>query len=246
MGAEVKKYAAYLAALPEPMMRKIAAVRLFDELETEELLDLLTKLIAGQRKTVSYVLMLEAILEAHMEELLPYERVSDIYALAKERGLEAVTKLLLNPQNSSKEAKERGMLDLTLQDEPLGMRKYMARHADAALIDRLLNDPDPAVIYNLLRNPRLTEAAVLRIATRRYSSPEVFKEILACYRWQKNYRVRLAIIYNPTVPVKLACQLLPTVLDQDLRDLSKEGTLSMEIRELAETMLGERRKGSEA
>ncbi len=242
MALLLKKYAGFFGALPEPMMRKMAAVRLFNELETEELLELLSELVAGQRETVNNVLMLEAILEAHMEELLPYERVADLYALAKERHLAAITKLLLNPARSSKEAKERGLLDLSLQDQPLGMRKYMARHADRALIDRLLNDPDPTVIHNLLRNPRLTEEIALRIATRRYSSPQVFKEILACHRWQKNYRVRLAIIYNPTVPVSLSAALLPTVLDQDLADLAHEGTLSAEIRELAGAMLRERQK----
>lgn len=237
---DTARLAGYFEALPEPAMRQSAAIRVLSDYSCEETVAILLDLVKKQRGTTGYVLMLEALMDVLAGDLIPYERLSDIYITAKEAGHTHLTQLLLQSRKSARQAEKEGSLDLGLRDQPLGMRKYMARHADSHLIDRLLLDPEPSVIYNLIRSPRITEAQVLRIATRRFSTPEVFKVILECYRWQRNYRVRLAMIYNPTVPYALSCKLLPTLLDQDLKDISRELTLSGEIRQLAEDLLNQR------
>ena len=58
----------------------------------------------------------------------------------------------------------------------LGERKSLARRPDRAMLDRLLHDPHPDVIRRLLRNPRLTEDDVVRLAARRPGRPEVLVE----------------------------------------------------------------------
>lgn len=237
--------AAYFAALPEAAMRQSAAIKALSDYELEETVAMLLELVQKQRQTTSYVLMLESLMGVLADDLIPYDRLSDIYRVAKEGGHTHLTQLLLQSRRSSQTAERDGQLDLGLRDQPLGMRKYMARHADSHLIDRLLNDPEPSVIYNLLRSPRISESQVLRIATRRYSTPEIFKEIMACFRWQNNYRVRLAMVYNPTVPLTMSCKLIPTLLDQDLKDISRELTLREEIRELARQLLQQRKGGGD-
>jgi len=59
----------------------------------------------------------------------------------------------------------------------LGERKSLARRSSRFALDRLLRDPHPDVIRNVLVNPRLTEDDVVRLAARRPAFPDVLGEI---------------------------------------------------------------------
>ena len=74
----------------------------------------------------------------------------------------------------------------------LGERKALARGRDRFVLDRLLRDPHPAVIKNVLSNARITEDDVVRLAARRPTFPDVQAEIAR--------HVGLARVQNPFTP----------------------------------------------
>ncbi|HEV8549366.1 MAG TPA: hypothetical protein VGQ57_10065, partial [Polyangiaceae bacterium] len=90
----------------------------------------------------------------------------------------------------------------------VGERRSLARAPTRRAFDKLLSDPHPLVIRQLLENPRLTEDDVVRIAARRPARPEAVTAIARTARWLKRPRVRLAILLNPGSPPSVAMPLL--------------------------------------
>src|SRR6185369_13973739 len=89
-------------------------------------------------------------------------------------------------------------------------------------IERLLRDPDPAVVENLLNNPVMTEREVLRVASRRPVHPEVLLRVFANRKWAMRYRVRKALVYNPYTPTQVALSLVTFLQTTDLRDIARD------------------------
>ena len=124
---------------------------------------------------------------------------------------------------------------------PLGVRRSLARRNDIGLIERLLGDPDPAVIENLLNNPRITELEVVRMAARSPVREAVLAAISRHPRWGIRHRVRVTLAHNPGTPTGITLGLLHLLLDQELEALAKDGRLSQVITSRAEALLAGRR-----
>jgi hypothetical protein len=99
----------------------------------------------------------------------------------------------------------------------LGERKSLARRPDRAAFDRLLHDPHPDVIHNLLRNPRLTEDDVIRLASMRPARADVLAELARHPRWSARPRVRLSIVLNPACPPEIAIPMVGLLVRHELR-----------------------------
>jgi hypothetical protein len=132
-------------------------------------------------------------------------------------------------------------LPRALAKAPLGVRRSLARRSDIGLIERLLGDPDPAVVANLLNNPRLTEAEVVRMAARSPVREEVLSAIARHPRWGTRQRVRVTLAHNPGTPTGIALGLLHLLLDQELEAIARDGRLSRVVTSRASTLRAERR-----
>jgi hypothetical protein len=108
------------------------------------------------------------------------------------------------------------------RDVPLGERVSWARRPDRRTIERLLFDPNPRVVGRLLNNPKLTEADVLRIASRRPTLPAVLEEVFAHARWGQRPGIMEALILNPHTPLRIACGLVGLLDAQHARRIAKQ------------------------
>lgn len=124
---------------------------------------------------------------------------------------------------------------------PLGVRRSLARRSDIGLIERLLGDPDPAVVANLLNNPRITEFEVVAMAARSPVREEVLTAIAGHRRWGVRYGVRVALAHNPGTPTGVALGLLHLLLDQELRRIAADARLSRAVTKRAQALLAQRR-----
>ncbi len=122
----------------------------------------------------------------------------------------------------------------------LGERKALARRPSRAHFDALLQDPHPAVITNLLANPRLTEDDVVRLAAKRPGRAEVLSAIARHTLWTQRARVRAALVLNPATPAELAVPLVATLSSTDLLLVSAMTTLRGELRDAAREHLARR------
>jgi len=136
--------------------------------------------------------------------------------------------------------------DPLLDTLSLGHRKAAARGRRSSLLDRILRDPDPRVIAEVLRNPRLREAEVLAIASRRPCPEEVFWLLLRSGGWLRRPALQRAVVHNPYAPPRLAVGLEVLLTDPELDALAHEEGLHPAVREGALQIIGWRRAGGAA
>ncbi|MBV9949018.1 MAG: hypothetical protein JOZ69_19370 [Myxococcales bacterium] len=113
----------------------------------------------------------------------------------------------------------------------LGERKSLARRHNRDTLHRLLADSHPDVIRALLRNPRLTEDDVLRLAARRPGRGEVLAEV-ARSGWSHRPRIRLALVMNPATPMEIAARIAGLLLRPELERVARSPAVPANVRAL--------------
>ncbi|MEW5849036.1 MAG: hypothetical protein AB2A00_09480 [Myxococcota bacterium] len=166
------------------------------------------------------------------EELIPYERLTELYTAAAQAGLVAVQRLLLAPP-PRQERRAPQPRRAPEGSDTLGMRTWLARCGEHHHLDKLSRDPDPRVIRNLLLNPRLTEKDVLKIVTRRPALADVLREVARNDKWTRRAAVRRALVFNPFTPTEVALRLLPFMSRADLHALAVDGKVHAEVAQQA-------------
>jgi hypothetical protein len=164
---------------------------------------------------------------------------------AEEHHLLAVGRLLRRRKrsvmDSGKDPDERPLANLPEgRALTLGERKSLARGRDRFMIDRLLRDPHPQVIRNVLSNPRVIEDDIIRLAARRPTYPDVQGEIARSPRWGHRPRVRLALVQNPFTPTAISVPLVALLLRPDLESVVAATNLSVTVRAAAAERLQRR------
>lgn len=101
----------------------------------------------------------------------------------------------------------------------VGERRSLARRPTKSALDRLVVDPHPLVIHQLMGTPRLTEDNVVRMVARRPARLEVLREVARWPRWIGSARVRLSMICNPGTPTALSVPLLHLCHRGELRQI---------------------------
>lgn len=114
----------------------------------------------------------------------------------------------------------------------LGERKSLARRPDRKMTERLLRDPHPDVIRQLLSNPKLIEEDVVSLAARRPCRPDVLREIARTPRWAHRPHVRMALVLNPDTPFDVAVPLVGLLVRQELRLVASSTTVAPALRAL--------------
>lgn len=179
------------------------------------------------------------------EALAP--RVDALRAIAQERALLALARLLRRRQTGpSTPPPALEPDDRALAKSPtgrvltLGERKALARKPSRAALEKLLRDPHPEVIRNVLANPRLTEDDVVRIAARRPAIPDAIAEIAKSPKWSARVRVRMALIQNPGTPPSIAVPLVGLLIRPELREVLTAADVQPIVRAAATELLERR------
>jgi hypothetical protein len=178
---------------------------------------------------------------------LPYHLKQPMYVYARQKGYLSIAYCFLRPPAQ----RTRGTGECLLPDPPegdrtLGERRALARSLDRHVITRVRRDPDPMVVKNLLKNPRLKEEDVVRIAASRPVRAQVLVDVAHHRTWLNAPRVQLTLALNPYTPTHIAVAILPLLHLRDLRDMAGDQNLHVVVREAAEYLVNIRtslRKG---
>lgn len=115
----------------------------------------------------------------------------------------------------------------------LGERRSMARRPSRLQIEKLILDPDPGVIRQLLLCSSLREEDVLLMAARRPTLPPLLETIVASDRWMARTRIRNALILNPYAPLGLVFPLILTLTREDLNIVARAMSINPLLRRAA-------------
>lgn len=215
-------------ALKDRSLRRTVLVEHMSGLDDGSLLGLIYRLEqrAATGEHLCRWMLLELALTPSALMDLPYERLIDLYAAARASGQDNLAQRFMGA-HPIKEGSQEG--NPHLEQSP-GERTTAAHQTDRMKLDRLLHDRDLRVVRTLLDNPRIVERDVIRMAALRPTHAALLQYIAAHPRWGQNYRVRKALSFNPASPPALSRQILPTLMVQDLRELSKSQGASPELR----------------
>lgn len=239
-----------LKSLPEAAMRRQVLVEKLQEMQPAGALVLFDEVTRGAaRRKHAHLVALEAVHRAVLtgQEIGPlYELLAEVYRLAREEDNQAVAHLLMiarpsrGPLGAEEVPGDHEMSQLTL-----GQRRFLARCHDRTRLDRLLYDPDPGVVCNLLRNPHLTEQDVVRLASRRPTRAVIQREIHQS-RWGDRYRIRVSLVCNPYTPPELSVKLCGFLLRKELRQVAGDASLHQLVRDEARQLLRRRSASRQA
>jgi hypothetical protein len=115
----------------------------------------------------------------------------------------------------------------------VGERRSLARKPHRGKFDRLLHDPHPLVLRQLLGNPKLTENDVVKLAARRPARAATMKTLAEFPDWFVRTRVRMAIICNPLAPSRFAIPLTALATRPELVEISDNPSLHVVLRAVA-------------
>ena len=231
---EATRLARKLAALPEHTMR---AHVLHEYLNRAPLVEA-TRVLAeiqrhGRMGGPPFDVALVALATVLTQDMLHYELLARLYNEAKDAGLDTLRQLFF----SSKDEPLAKMRDDLQRDYTLGHRKWLARDTRREVLAKLMHRPEPAVMPNLLRNPRVTERDVVLLAAKRPVDPEVLRLIFNSPRWIARYAVKRALVLNPYTPTDLAIRLLSLLTRQDQRLVRSLSTLPAAVPPAAALLL---------
>lgn len=221
-----------LAVLPEQPMRVAALCELLLSRDPEAAAWLLDALAtAGRAGGPPYDLSLLAAIELAGSDRLPYADRRAIFEAAERQGLESCKELLFSNDTGETDEQAAAPRALVPGTRPLtlGERKSLARSWKRDVLERLIADPHVDVVDLLLRNPRLTEDDVLRIATARRASAGVLELILHNRRWNCRRRVRRALLRNPKLPEADGLRLIGLLNRAELRELASDHRLAASV-----------------
>ncbi len=169
---------------------------------------------------------------------LGYETLLSVYQYAFENGWATIQALLRSDRFM--EGKDEPMPEVVarkLSSLTLGERKQLSRNMKRKNIEILIWDSHQMVIQELLKNPRIVEQDVVRIASRHQAPPEILEEICKSERWITHYNVKKAIVFNPRTPLSIALSLTNHLRQVDLHTLINGGSSRKELVELAKQNL---------
>lgn len=165
----------------------------------------------------------------------------DLCREAEQQALFGLRRLLASPSPDSivpAGDDERAVSDESGRELSVGERRSLARRPSRRQLERLLADPHPLVLEALFQCPTLTEADVLRIATKRPARLHALETLADSPRWLARPNVRLALIQNPGCPQNITLPLLATCLREDLLSILESTNLHLVVRNAArETLL---------
>lgn len=85
----------------------------------------------------------------------------------------------------------------------------------------LMRDHDPAVVMNVLLNPRLTVAEVIQLTAMQSLTLDMIKMIVSRAEWLTVENVCLNLVLNPKTPLPTALSLLNRLSEKNVRMLAK-------------------------
>jgi len=218
--ASLERMEELFSVLPDRRMRDHRFFEEIQELDDEAVSELLeTIYLAAIRKSVFAASMLESLVqEEDLQRAFGRERLSSIYQAADRAGHTLATEFLCPmPSPRLREPIKEGHRDLAKLT--LGEKRALARGCASPLIEKLIVEPEPLVIRNLLNHPHLNVHQVLQISSRTPNFPEILMEIFYNRRWSNRYEVRKSLLQNPYSPPRLVMALLPWLTEQDVLSL---------------------------
>ncbi|MFQ5328556.1 MAG: hypothetical protein ACE5D4_01030 [Thermodesulfobacteriota bacterium] len=87
--------------------------------------------------------------------------------------------------------------------------------------DILIKERNQVIATSVLRNPRITDEELIRVAKSRESSEEMLRVIAGNKKYLKNYAIKRAMVTNPKTPLHYSLKFINVLHAKDIRNIAK-------------------------
>ncbi len=160
---------------------------------------------------------------------------------ADERRLLSLARLLRRSGDGALSGRSRSEPPVpdygTGRELTVGERRSLARSNNRRVLEKLLRDPHPLVLQQLLGNPRLTEDDIVRLVARRPLHSAIVETLVESPRWLRRPRVRLTLLLNPGTPEPVSMPLLAVCTRCELLEVVHGVDAPLTLRGAAQELL---------
>lgn len=108
-----------------------------------------------------------------------------------------------------------------LQDMNTSQKIKFALTGNKSAREVLAKEANKLIAMSVLKNPRITEDEVMRLATSKSTPDDMLRCIARNREWVKGYGLKLALVANPKTPLTVSVKMLDHVYDKDLEKIAK-------------------------
>jgi hypothetical protein len=101
----------------------------------------------------------------------------------------------------------------------------------------LIRDTNKLVCTAVIRSPRITDGEVLNCATNKAVNEEVLRIIYNSREWTKHYKIKIALLKNPKLPLSVGMKFLGTLRENDVKELSRDKNVPSALQGVARKMM---------
>ncbi|MBI5888335.1 MAG: hypothetical protein HZB82_06465 [Deltaproteobacteria bacterium] len=123
-----------------------------------------------------------------------------------------------------------------------GQKIKLALTGNKSVREYFAKDANKLISTSVLKNPRITENEVMRIAGSKSSPDALLRMIAAKKDWLKNYTLKLSVIQNPKTPIAISTKLMDSLQLKDVEILSKSKGVPQALVSAAKRKLDSKKK----
>jgi hypothetical protein len=112
----------------------------------------------------------------------------------------------------------------------LGERISLARRAPETVAAALLLDKEPRVVHSALENPRLSEAAIVKVLARPGATTALVQAVCRHGKWSPRHEIRLALLRHSKTPLAHALRFAHSMPPALVRDTLHGSQLSEQVK----------------
>jgi len=102
----------------------------------------------------------------------------------------------------------------------------------------LVFDAVPIIAKNVINSPRVTKTEVERWSALKIFDVEILLEIAKNKEHTKSYTTRYNLVVNPKTPISVASKLMATLMEKDIKQISKSKAVPAAIANIARAKMG--------
>jgi len=159
---------------------------------------------------------------------------------AKKAAQQAKLHKELTDENKSK-VDEQNIYKLVAQMNT-GQKLKLALSGNKSARELLIKDSNKVVSMSVLKNPRITEDEVQKVAITKGTNDDMLRQIARNKEWVKNYSIRVGMLTNPKTPLQVSLKLLDSVYEKDLQAVAKSKNIPNALASAARRRLEEKGK----
>ncbi|MBI5587401.1 MAG: hypothetical protein HY889_03435 [Deltaproteobacteria bacterium] len=128
--------------------------------------------------------------------------------------------LAASMKDDKKEVDEHNMYQ-AVKNMSMGQKIKLALSGSKSAREFLVKDSNKMVSLAVLKNPRITEDEVLKVANTKGTPEDLLRHIARNKEWVKSYSVKIGMISNPKTPLPISMKLLDSLYEKDLQKICK-------------------------